>query len=337
MRHPAIYRVLVPVKGRSGETYLVLKSHLEQLIKKGEIQQFSRSEGQLDVDEDQRKREKAGYTGPERRACKIVDFSLFPLSIEEQLQRTRSAEAILGYGQKAQEIAAKLRSVANTNLSVLIHGNTGTGKGIVALMLHEMSKRKDKPFIKMDCGAIPPALISNELFGYKKGSCTGAFQSKLGRLRLADGGTIFLDEIASLNPDLQRSLVGFLEERVISSPDGGSPIRLDVRVVSATNANLPDQVRDGHFREDLFYRLNEFEIEMPPLRERADDLFYLATRFLCMANAEFDTSVFGFSAAAIDYLSKCDWRGNIRELKNLITRATLFAGEVIEVEHLVYC
>jgi len=337
MRHPAIYRVLVPAKGESGETYLVLKSRLELLMKNGQIHQFSRSEGRLDINEDQRKQQKTGYAGPERRACNIVDFSLFPLSIEEQLQRTHSWEAILGYGQKAQEIAAKLRSVANTSLSVLIYGSTGTGKGIVALMLHEMSNRKDKPFIKMDCGAIPTALIWDELFGYKKGSHTGASQSKPGRFQLAEGGTIFLDEIASLNLDLQRSLLGFLEERVINSPDDENPARLDVRVVSATNANLPDWVRDGHFREDLFYRLNEFELDMPPLRERADDLWYLATRFLCMANAEFETSVFGFSAAAVDYLSKCDWRGNIRELKNLITRATLFAGGVIEVEHLVYC
>jgi transcriptional regulator with PAS, ATPase and Fis domain len=328
-----MYRTLVPAKSRSGVTYLVLKSSLKQLIRNGKIQQFCRSNGWIDVNVDQRKQDKIGYTGPERRVCKIVDFSLFPLSIKEQLRRTHSVEMVLGYGQRAREIVLEAKIAAKTDLSILIQGKTGTGKEIVALMIHELSKRKYKPFIKMNCGA-PPALIESELFGYERGSLTGAFQGKPGRLRLANGGTILLEEIESLSLYMQKRLLGFLEERTVTSSDGARSVKVDVRIVSTTKCNLMDQIRANNFREDLFYRLNEFEIHMPPLRERSDDIFYLATKFLCMANAELGKSVFGFSEAAIDFLSQRDWSGNILELENAIKRAILLADEVIEVEHL---
>lgn len=327
--------LLVPAKTESDTPYFVLKSHLEHLIRERKIQHFQRSNGWLTVDGDQRKRGGDGYRGPERRASRIVDSGLFPLSIEEQLRKGLSVEAILGYGQRAQETAAKLRSVAKTNLSVLIQGKTGTGKGVAALILHELSNRRGKPFIRVDCGALPPTLIESELFGYEKGSFTGAFRSKPGRFQLANGGTLFLDEIANLSLDMQTRLLGFLEEHVVNSIGGVSSVRLNVRVVSATNADLTDQIRRYQFREDLFYRLNEFAIEMPPLKERADDLFYLATKFLAIANAELGKHIFGFSQEAIDFLSGYDWSGNIRELKNSIKKATLFADEVIEAEHLL--
>jgi transcriptional regulator with PAS, ATPase and Fis domain len=246
-----------------------------------------------------------------------------------------SVEAVLGYGQKAREIVLKLKSVANTNMSVLIQGKTGTGKGIAALILHALSKRKDKSFIRVDCGTIPPTLIESELFGYEKGSFTGAFQNKLGRFQLANGGTVFLDEIANLSMDMQTRLLGFLEERVVSSIGGASPVKLDVRIISATNADLAGRIRSYQFRKDLFYRLNEFEISIPSLRERSDDIFYLATKFLLIANAELEKNIFGFSEGAIDFLSEYGFSGNIRELKNLIKRAALLADEVIEVEHFV--
>jgi DNA-binding NtrC family response regulator len=331
-----MYGTLVPARSRSGKTYLVVKSSLEQVIRNGKIQQLCRSDGWIDVDADLRKQDKVGYTGPERRVCKIVDFSLFSLSIKEQLRRTPSIEMVLGYGQRAREIVLEAKIVAKTDLSVLIQGETGTGKETVALMLHELSKRNDKPFIEMNCG-VPPALIERELFGYERGSLTGTFRSKLGRLRLANGGTIFLERIESLSLDMQKRLLGFLEERVVTSSDGARSAKVDVRIVSAANCNLTDQILANKFREDLFYRLNEFEIHMPPLRERSDDIFYLATKFLCMANAELEKSVFGFSKEAIDFLSQRDWSGNIHELKNAITRAILVADEAIEVEHLTYC
>jgi transcriptional regulator with PAS, ATPase and Fis domain len=329
-----MHELLVLARNEHDTSYLVLKNSLEHLIRERKIQQFRRSNGWLAVDEDQRKTAKGAYAGPERRASRILDAALFSRSIPEQLRHGFSVEVILGHGQRARELAAKLRSVARTNLSVLIQGKTGTGKGVAALILHELSARRDKPFIRVDCGAIPPTLIESELFGYEKGSFTGAFRSKPGRFQLANGGTIFLDEIANLGMDMQTRLLGFLEEHVVNSIGGVNAIRLDVRVVSATNADLMDQIRRYQFREDLFYRLNEFELEMPPLRERADDLFYLATKFLAVANAELGKQVFGFSQEAIDFLSEYTWGGNIRELKNSIKKAALFADEVIEAEHL---
>ena len=318
-----MHQMLVPVRNRSGETYLVLKSDLEHLIRERKIEQFRRSDGWLDIDEDQRKQDRAGYTGPERRACKLVDFSLFPLPVKEQMRKTHAVETVLGYGQRAREIVLEVKVVAKTSLSVLIQGKTGTGKGLVALMLHQLSKRKDKPFIKMGCGTMPPTLIEGELFG-KKGSP--------GRLGLAQGGTIFLDDIASLSLDMQKRLLGFFEER--DAPHRVRSVKPDVRVVSATTVDLMDQVLRNQFRRDLFYRLNEFEIDLPSLTERPDDISYLAAKFLCMANAELGKHIFGFSEKAIDFLSGRDWSGNILELKNLIRRAILFTDELIDAEHL---
>jgi len=325
--------MLVPTKAEGGKAYFVLKKNLPHLIKERRIQKFHRSEGWLDIDNDQRKNEAPRYNGAERRGGSVLDWTLFSLPIDQQLHSGQSLEAILGYGEKAREIALKLKSVARTNLSVLIQGKTGTGKGVVAQVLHELSKRKDRPFIRVDCGTIPPTLIESELFGYEKGSFTGAFRSKLGRFQLANGGTVFLDEIANLSMDMQTRLLGFLEERVVNSIGGVSPVKLDLRIISATNADLPAQIRSCQFREDLFYRLNEFEISMPSLRERCDDIFYLATKFLLIANAELEKDIFGFSEGAIDFLSEYDFSGNIRELKNLIKRAALLAEEVIEAEH----
>ena len=328
-----MHRMLVPAENGTGKTCFVLKNYLTQLIRERKIQRFRRAGEWLDIDADQRKKDPSGYHGPERRLNRRVDSTLFPLSIEEQLLRAHSLEAILGYGQRAREICLKLNHVAKTDLSVLIQGETGTGKGVAALILHKLSKRRNKPFIKVDCGAIPPTLIESELFGYERGSFTGAFKKKPGRFEMADGGTIFLDEIANLSLDMQTRLLGFLEERMVSSIGGVKSVKLDVRIISATNADLIGQVGKVPFRQDLFYRLNEFEIQMPSLRERPDDLFYLAAKFVTMANAELEKSIFGFTKGAIDFLSGYKWTGNIRELKNFIKRATLLADEVIEVEH----
>jgi len=327
--------LLVPAENEDGKTCFVLNHYLRQLIRERKIQRFRRSSGWLEVEGDERKEELDGYKGRERRISRIVDWSFFSLPIQQQLRAGQSLGAILGDGQKAREIALKLQSVAKTNLSVLIQGGTGTGKGVVASILHELSQRKDKPFIRVDCGAIPPTLVESELFGYEKGSFTGAFKSKLGRFQAADGGTVFLDEIANLSLEMQTRLLGFLEERVVDSIGATRSVKLDVRIVSATNADLADQIRKYQFREDLFYRLNEFEIDMPSLRERSDDIFYLATKFLAVANAELGKNIFGFSEKAIDFLFTYDWTGNIRELKNMIKRAALLAEELIEEEHLL--
>jgi transcriptional regulator with GAF, ATPase, and Fis domain len=188
---PTMYRMLVPAKTETGRAYFVLQNNLNSLIKERRIQKFRRSSGWLDIDENQRKEERNGYNGPERRFCRTVNCTLFPLSIGEQLRMGHSVEAVLGYGQSARGIAFKLKSVANTNISVLIQGKTGTGKGIAALILHALSKRKDKSFVRVDCGAIPPTLIESELFGYEKGSFTGAFRSKPGDFNWQKEGQSF--------------------------------------------------------------------------------------------------------------------------------------------------
>jgi len=334
-----MHRVLVPAQSEGGKVFFVLKNNLEHLIEERKIRKFRRSSGWTGsegwLDKDQREEDSKEYNGPERRFWRTVNWALFPLSIGEQLRGGHSVEAILGYGQRAQEIALKLKSVANTNLTVLLQGKTGTGKGVAGLILHELSNRKQGPFVKVDCGALPPTLIESELFGFQKGSFTGASRSEPGRFQLANGGTIFLDEISNLGMDMQTRLLGFLEERVVNSIGGTSPLKLDVRVISASNADLADWVRRKEFREDLFYRLSEFQIDLPPLKERPDDIFYLAAKSLWIANHELKKSVFGFSEKAIDFFSSYAWNGNIRELKNLIRKATLLADEVIEVEHLL--
>ncbi len=334
VRCPEMQKIFVPAESESGKCF-VLKSRLPHLIKEKKIRKFRRSSEWLDIDADQRKTDPGGYKGPERRLNSIVDWTLFAQSIEKQLQRGHSLEAILGYGERAKEVALKLGNVAKTDLSVLIQGETGTGKGIAALVLHQLSKRRNHPFIRVDCGTIPPTLIESELFGHEKGSFTGAIRKKPGRFQVANGGTIFLDEIANLSLEMQTRLLGFLEERVVNSVGGTRSVKLDVRIISATNADLVGQIRKYPFREDLFYRLNEFEIQMPSLRERSDDLFYLATKFVMIANVELEKNIYGFSEGAIDFLSGYEWNGNIRELKNMIKRAALLADEVIEVEHLL--
>ena len=326
--------ILVPAKIESGEPFFVLKNVLSHLIEEKKIQKFHRADGWIDIEKAQRREENNRYNGPERRISRAVNWDLFPLSVEEQLRRGHSVEAILGYGQIAREVAVKLKSVAKTNLSVLLTGKTGTGKGVAAVILHELSERKDKPLIKVDCGALPPTLIESELFGYEEGSFTGAMKSKPGRFQMANGGTILLDEISNLSMEMQTRLLGFLEERIVNSIGGVSPKRLDVRVISASNIDLEEQIRKSQFREDLFYRLGEFQIHLPSLKERSEDLLYLAGKFISMANAELGKNVFGLSESAIDFLSRFEWNGNVRELKNLMRRAVLLAEEMIEIEHL---
>jgi two-component system, NtrC family, response regulator HydG len=329
-----VHLMLIQVRNEGGSGYFAAKHGLAQAIRERKIRQLRRSDGWLTIDGDQRSADGNEYDGPERRMSDRIDGSLFRLGVRDQLRAGLSVEAVLGYGQRPREIAARLKSVAGTNLSVLIQGKTGTGKGVAAVILHELSERKDKPLVRVDCGALPPTLIESELFGYEKGSFTGAVRSKPGRFQSADGGTIFLDEVANLSLDMQTRLLGFLEERLVNSIGTVHSVKLNVRVVSATNADLMEQVRKYQFREDLFYRLNEFMIEMPPLRERIEDIPYLATKFLIVANGELGKKILGFSEDALDCLLGCDWHGNIRELRNAIRRAALFAGEVIEAEHL---
>jgi len=223
--------------------------------------------------------------------------------------------------------------VAPTDATVLIDGETGTGKELVARAIHQRSRRSAHAFVNVNCAAIPRDLIASELFGHEKGAFTGATQRRLGRFELADGGTIFLDEVAELVPDTQAALLRVLQEREFERVGGGQPIHTDVRVVAATNRDLTAAVANGTFRKDLLYRLNVFPIEMPPLRERKDDILMLVEYFVqCYAN-RFGRNIRSINQKTLDLLQSYDWPGNIRELQNIIERSVIVSsGKVLSVD-----
>ncbi len=328
-----MYKTFIPAESVDGKSHFVLNSALQQLIKNKEIKKFHRSNGWVDVNNDQRKHGSSRYSGHEMRVTSVLDQDIYLLTIKEQLDRGYPLELILGYGKRMQNVIYQIRQVANTDLSVSIQGETGTGKGVAALIIHELSKRRGKPFVVVDCSSITKTLVESELFGHERGSFTGAYKKKIGKFQLAEGGTIFLDEIGNLSIDMQTKLLQCLQDKVISAVGGIKPIELDIRVISATNVNLIEEVKKSNFREDLFYRLNEFEIYMPSLRERPDDIFFLAGKFLSMSNLELGKNVLGFSKEAADFLLEYTWPGNIREMKNFIKKASLFTDKIIGIEH----
>jgi DNA-binding NtrC family response regulator len=240
---------------------------------------------------------------------------------------------LLGPSAQMEKIVHQIRQVADSPLTVLVEGETGTGKELVARAVHQLSARREKPFIAVDCGAIPDTLIESELFGYEKGAFTGAQQRKEGQFELADGGTLFLDEIVNLPLPTQTKLLRALQERQVQRLGGKQPVRVDVRIIAASNVPLEREVRVGRFRQDVYYRLNEFGISLPPLRER-DDILHLANKFLPEASMELGRPCREISEAAAQVLLRYRWPGNVRELRNVIRRAILLASEVIEPEHL---
>lgn len=240
-----------------------------------------------------------------------------------------SSEFVKGVSDPARKLNDYIDLVAPTNMSVLIIGESGTGKEQVAKSIHDKSKRKDAPFIAVDCGAIPKEIASSEFFGHIKGSFTGAIQDKTGHFEAANGGTLFLDEIGNLGYDLQVQLLRALQERKIKPVGSNHEIKVDIRVVTATNEDLSQAVKEGNFREDLFHRLNEFSIEVPALRERTEDLMLFAEHFLDEANIELEKDVVGFSDEAIEAFHNYSWPGNLRELKNMVKRAVLLTQEPI--------
>jgi DNA-binding NtrC family response regulator len=245
-----------------------------------------------------------------------------------------SLRARMGPSETVKKLAEQVRLVAGSNFSVLIEGETGTGKEIVARSIHEQSGRRDARFVALDCGAVPETLIESELFGYERGAFTGADRRKEGYFRLAEGGTLFLDEIANLPPSVQAKLLRALQEREVQMLGGREPIRIDVRVIAASNVPIDAEVRAGRFRQDLFYRLNEFAMSLPPLRERRDDIVYLARRFLDEASMELRRPTGELSEEAIQVLLRHAWPGNARELKNVMRRAVLLSVGTITVAHL---
>lgn len=240
-----------------------------------------------------------------------------------------SSEFVKGVSDPARKLNDYIDLVAPTNMSVLIIGESGTGKEQVAKSIHDKSKRKGAPFIAVDCGAIPKEIASSEFFGHIKGSFTGAINDKTGHFEAANGGTLFLDEIGNLGYDLQVQLLRALQERKIKPVGSNHEIKVDIRVVTATNEDLSQAVKEGNFREDLFHRLNEFSIEVPALRDRTEDLMLFAEHFLDEANIELEKDVVGFSDEAIEAFHNYSWPGNLRELKNMVKRAVLLTQEPI--------
>ncbi|TCJ17822.1 sigma-54-dependent Fis family transcriptional regulator [Flaviaesturariibacter flavus] len=252
-------------------------------------------------------------------------------------QITHSGDYIFGDTPVFRQLLQQIDLVGPTNYSVIIYGESGSGKEAIAQEIHKRSKRKSKPFIAIDCGALSKELAGSELFGHEKGSFTGALNQKVGSLELANGGTIFLDEVANLGYDIQVSLLRVVQERKIRRVGGLKDIELDVRIIVASNEKLWDAARKGKFREDLYHRFNEFSIDVPPLRHRPDDIMLFAQHFLTVTNSELGKNIRGFSAEVENIFRNYVWYGNLRELKNVIKRATLLSdGELIEASSLPF-
>src|SRR5579884_1410479 len=247
------------------------------------------------------------------------------LYLQDEIKAAHNFEEVIGQSAALQAVLDKVRSVAPTDASVLITGETGTGKELIARAIHSASKRRDKPLIKINCAAFPTGLVESELFGHEKGAFTGAIARRSGRFELADGGTIFLDEIGEIPPETQVKLLRVLQEREFDRVGGGSPIKVDIRILAATNRDLLQAVREKTFREDLYYRLSVFPIPLPPLRERKEDIpllvHFLVHKFAARIGKHIDAVTEQTMRRLIDY----PWPGNIRELENILERAVILA------------
>jgi two-component system response regulator HydG len=256
--------------------------------------------------------------------------------VRKNHSRTK-AGYIMGQSDVSDNLFKQVDLVAPTNFSVIIYGESGSGKEAIAQEIHNRSRRRDMPFVAMDCGAISKELAGSELFGHEKGSFTGALQTKIGHFELANGGTLFLDEVSNLSYEIQVALLRVVQERKMRRIGGSKEIELDVRIIVASNERLLESAKNGKFREDLYYRFNEFTIEVPALRNRRDDLMLFATGFLDSTNAELNKNVIGFSEEVKSDFLNYSWPGNLRELKNVIKRATLLSdGELIEEKALPF-
>jgi len=256
-------------------------------------------------------------------------------ALREEIDQTSMFEEIVGTSPALQTVLSRISKVAPSDSTVLITGETGTGKELVARAIHKRSQRSGRAFVSVNCAAIPRDLIPSELFGHEKGAFTGAIQRRLGRFEMADGGTIFLDEVGELSPDTQVALLRVLQEREFERVGGGHPIRVDVRVIAATNRDLHAAVSNGTFRQDLFYRLNVFPIEVPPLRERKDDILMLVEYFAQRYATRAGKNIRLIEKKTLDLLQSYGWPGNIRELQNIIERSVILSsGEVLSVDEL---
>jgi DNA-binding NtrC family response regulator len=255
--------------------------------------------------------------------------------LKEELAQRRGAPRIIGEDAKLRQVSQQLNRAAATDATVLLEGESGTGKELFARALHALSPRADGPFVAINCAAIPETLLETELFGHEKGAFTGATQRKPGRFELAHRGTLFLDEIGDLPLALQAKILRALEQKQFERVGGTQSLNVDVRVVAATNRNLKQRVAERQFREDLFFRLSVFPIEIPPLRERGDDVLILARHFVERFCKDLNKKPLSLSSGAIDDLTAYSWPGNVRELQNCIERAVILAeGDAIQPRHL---
>jgi PAS domain S-box-containing protein len=274
-------------------------------------------------------------------ATDITDLVKERIELEDEVRELRvqiSKEAgptIIGKSKKISEALGRVKAIAGTDTTVLITGESGSGKELVAEAIHQVSRRSKKALIKVNCAALPESLIESELFGHIKGAFTGAVSNRIGRFEAAHGGTIFLDEIGDISPGVQVRLLRVLEERKVERVGDYRPIQVDVRIIAATNQNLRNLVEKGRFREDLYYRLNVFSVHVPPLRERIEDIPLLVSHFINSCSREMHKDIKSVSDKAMKTLLQHNWRGNVRELMNVIESAcVLCTGETIQTEHL---
>ena len=259
-----------------------------------------------------------------RHFAELLHEKVEKLSIRHRSNLPYGLEGIIGKSQKMQELYEVISAVAQTDSTVLIQGETGTGKEVVAQVLHSKSRRWEAPFIVVNCAALPETLIQSELFGHEKGAFTGAIRQKPGKFELAHTGTIFLDEVGELSPMTQLALLRVLQERKFERVGGEKTLEVDVRVIAATNRNLEDAIAQKEFREDLYYRLSVITIELPPLRERKEDIHLLSMEFLLRFSRKMGKEINDFSKEALELMTQYDWQGNIRELENVVERAVVF-------------
>ena len=271
----------------------------------------------------------------------IVNRALTERDLKQKLKRLSNQlkgplclRKMMGPSKVIGSLVSQVKRVAKTDFTVVIQGETGSGKELVAQAIHQNSLRADGPWVAIDCGAIPEGLLESELFGHEKGAFTGAFSRKIGKLEAAKGGTLLMDEISNLPLSSQGKILRTLQEKKICRIGSNKPLDVDIRLLVACNQELTTIVESGAFREDLFYRLNEFSIRVPPLRERKKDIPYLAKRFLDITNLALHKSVKGFSESALRTLLAYSWPGNVRQFRSIIRRAVLMADDLITDKHL---
>jgi two-component system response regulator HydG len=265
----------------------------------------------------------------------ILIKDLFSKKVEEAVSNKKSkflnGKFIAGSSDQIKQIIALAQRVAPTNMSVIIEGETGTGKEYIARFIHENSPRKNKPFVAIDCGAIPKELANSELFGHVKGSFTGALYDKEGVFQKADGGTLFLDEIGNLTYEIQLKFLRSIQERVVSKVGDSKSQKIDIRVIAASNDDLQNGVKENRFREDLYHRLNEFKLNLPPLRDRGVDIMLFTKHFIEMSNNELNKDVKGLTQEVEQIFRSYPWHGNLRELRNIVKRSVLMSeGTLID-------